>query len=203
LKKILPLFSYLFHPIFVPTLACVFYFFVNENYVSYSNLDMYLVMTQVVLLTICIPISFFYLLKSLGKIDTIMVANLSQRKLPLVFQLFLLIVLIFKGATLERVPELFFYFLSGISSTILILVFLYYKIKVSLHLFGMGSLLFFIIGISLHNQCNYLIYIAITLFLTGFVASSRLEMNAHDNRELFLGFLTGIVPQLFLWFFWL
>lgn len=132
-----------------------------------------------------------------------MVANLSQRKLPLVFQLFLLVVLIVKGATYERVPELFFYFLSGIISTILILVFLFYKIKVSLHLFGMGSLLFFIIGISLHNQYNYLNYIALTLFITGIVASSRLEMNAHDNRELFLGFLTGIIPQLFLWYFWL
>lgn len=203
LKKTLPLFSYVFHPIFIPILACLFYFFVNENYFSYSKFEVYLILMQVIILTFLIPISIFYLLRSLGKIDSIMVSELSQRKLPLIFQAILLLVLINKGTTEERIPELFFYFLAGLISTIIAILFLFAKIKASLHMLGIGSLLFFVIGISIHEQTNFLISISILTLLTGIIATSRLEMKAHDFKELTIGFLVGIIPQVALWLFWL
>jgi hypothetical protein len=39
--------------------------------------------------------------------------------------------------------------------------------------------------------------------MNGFVASSRLEMKAHTPRELLIGFIWGITPQLFLLPYWL
>ncbi len=203
MKKILISISYIFHPIFIPIFACLFYFFVNENYVSYSKYEVYLILLQVVILTFMIPISFYYLLRSLDKIDSIMVSKLSQRKLPLIFQAVLLFVLINKGATENRIPELYYYFLAGLISTILAILFLFAKIKASLHMLGIGSLLFFVVGISIHTQTNFLISIGILTFLTGIVASSRLEMKAHDFKELSLGLLIGIIPQIVLWYFWL
>ena len=203
MKKILISISYIFHPIFIPIFACLFYFFVNENYVSYSKYEVYLILLQVVILTFMIPISFYYLLRSLDKIDSIMVSKLSQRKLPLIFQAVLLFVLINKGATENRIPELYYYFLAGLISTILAILFLFAKIKTSLHMLGIGSLLFFVVGISIHTQTNFLISIGILTFLTGIVASSRLEMKAHDFKELSLGLLIGIIPQIVLWYFWL
>ena len=203
MKKLLPIFSYIFHPIFIPLLACIFYFFINENYFTSSPLIVYIVLLQVLILTFLIPIAFYYLLKSVGKIDTIMVAELSQRKLPLFFQAVLLLVLIKKGITIDRLPELYFFFLAGLISTILVLIFLFAKIKASLHMLGIGSLLFFVIGISIHNQSNFLISISILTFLTGIIASSRLEMKAHNYLELIIGFFIGIIPQALLWFIWL
>ena len=203
MKKILPLFSYVFHPIFIPLLACLFYFFVNQNYVSYSKFEIYLILLQVTILTFLIPISIFYLLKSFGKIDSIMVSELSQRKLPLVFQSILFLVLINKGTTQDRIPELYFYFLAGFVSTILALIFLFAKIKASLHMLGIASLLFFVIGISIHEQTNFLITIGLLFLISGFIASSRLEMKAHNFKELIIGFLIGIFPQIAFWFFWL
>lgn len=202
-KKTLPLFSYLFHPIFIPILACMFYFFVNENYSSYLHYEVYLILLQVLILTFFIPISFFYLLKSLGKIDTVMVSELSQRKLPLFFQILLLLVLIEKGTTVDRIPELYYYFLSGLISTIMALVLLFTKIKASLHLLGIGSLLFFVISISIHEQTNFLSSIGFLMILTGIIASSRLEMKAHNYKELIIGFVIGVAPQIGLWYFWL
>ena len=203
MKKILPIFSYIFHPIFIPILACLFYFFVNDSYFSYSKYEIYLVLMQVTILTFLIPVSFFYLLRSLGKIDSIMVYELSQRKFPLFIQAILLLVLINKGTTEDRIPELYYYFLAGLISTILALIFLFAKIKASLHLLGIGSLLFFVIGVSIHNQNNFLTLISILTLLTGIIASSRLEMKAHNIKELIIGFLVGIFPQVALWFFWL
>ncbi len=182
-------------------MACLFYFFVNENYFSYSKYECFLILLQVTILTFLIPISLFYLLKSLGKVDTIMVSELSQRKLPLIFQAFLLMVLINKGTTYDRVPELYFYFLEGLISTLFAIIFLFIKIKASLHMLGIASLLFFVIGISIKHQVNYMTFITLLVFVTGVIASSRLEMKAHDYKELTIGFLIGIVPQVVLWRF--
>ena len=203
MKKILPIFSYIFHPIFIPLFACIFYFFINENYVSYSKYESYLILLQVLILTFLVPITFFYLLRSLGKIDSIMVSELSQRKLPLIFQAILLLVLINKGTTYDRLPEMYFYFLAGFMSTVFAIILLFMKIKASLHLLGIGSFLIFVIGISIHNQTNFLLTIAFTILLTGLIASSRLEMQAHNYRELIIGFIIGTIPQVVLWIFWL
>jgi hypothetical protein len=202
-KKILPIFSYLFHPIFIPIFASIYYFYFNDSYFSYSNFDTYIILIQVLIITICIPITFFYLLRSLGKIDSIMVSELSQRKLPLFFQAILILVLIKKGATIDRVPELYFFFLAGFCSTIIALILIFCKIKASLHLLGMSSLLFFITGLSLHNQTNQINLICVLILITGFVASSRLEMKAHSVKELIVGFLIGGLPQVGFWWIWL
>ena len=103
MKKILSVFSYLFHPIFIPIYSCLFYFYINESFVSYLKYAIYLILFQVTILTIFIPITFFYLLRSLGKIDTIMASEISQRKLPLLFQSVLLTVLIYKGTTIDEI----------------------------------------------------------------------------------------------------
>jgi hypothetical protein len=39
--------------------------------------------------------------------------------------------------------------------------------------------------------------------MNGVVASSRLEMKAHTVKELVIGFVLGIIPQVLLFRFWL
>ncbi len=132
-----------------------------------------------------------------------MVSDLSQRKLPLIMQIILIFVLIKKGTTPERIPELYYFFLGGLWSTIIALIFLFCKIKASLHMVGISSLLFFVIGLSIHKQSNFINSISFLLLITGIVASSRLEMKAHTNKELVFGFITGIIPQIIMWQYWL
>lgn len=183
-------------------MACGFYFFVNQNYAAYSQITIYLIFTQVLILTFLIPISFFYLLRSLGKIDSVMASDISQRKLPLFFQSLLFLILISKGTTLDRLPELFYYFLGGMISSLIAFLLIFFKTKASLHLLGLGSFFAFIISISIHTQTNLLNEIAVLMLIIGAVATSRLEMKAHDYPELTIGFLVGFIPQMVLWWFW-
>ncbi len=203
LKKILPVFSYLFHPIFIPTMGCVLFFYITKGYFFATKFEVLLILFQVVLLTIFLPVSFYFLLKSFGMVDTIMILNLSQRKKPLIIQAILILILIKEGVIENRVFELYYYFLGGFLSTIFILIFLFFKIKISIHMVGMASLLFFVVGLSLHNYTNYIELISFLLLLTGFVASSRLLMKAHTNKELFFGFVSGMISQVVFWYFWL
>ena len=139
----------------------------------------------------------------LGKIDSVMVTNVSQRKIPLIIHILLLSVLIVKSITRETIPELFYFFLGSIISSAIALLLVYFSKKVSLHMLGMASLTVFCIGSCMHFQVREVIIISTLLFCNGLVASSRLYMKAHTTKELVLGYLIGLFPQLLLLFFWL
>lgn len=200
-KKILPFFSYLFHPIFIPVYAAFFYFFINTAY--YTSLEKYFAIFQISIITMVLPILFFFLLRAMGQVNSMMVVSISQRKTPLLIQCFLTIVLIRKSITLENFPEFHFFFLGGLLSTIIALILLFFKCKASLHLVAISALTVFVIGLSIHNQFSTLYWTAFFVFMNGVVASSRLEMKAHTPKELIIGFFLGIIPQLFLLQFWL
>lgn len=201
LKKTLPFFSYIFHPIFVPVYAALLYFFCNDSY--FTNPEKYFALFQIVIITIVLPILFFFLLRVSGQVDSIMISEISQRKIPLVILCFLTILLVRKSITLDRFPELHFFFLGGLLSTVLALVFLFFKTKASLHMIAISALTTFVITLSIHNQTRNINWIAFLVLMNGFVASSRLEMNAHTPKELAIGFFLGIIPQLLLSSFWL
>lgn len=201
MKKILPFFSYLFHPLFIPLFGSLFYFYGHENY--FVDFSKYLMLIQIILITILVPLTFLYFLKVIGKVDSIMISEASQRKIPMAIQLFLMAILLFKSITIEYVPELFYFFFGGMISTFLALFFLYVNRKVSLHMIGISSLTVFVIGLSIHDSANWTFLIAGLIWMNGVVGSSRLQMKAHTAKELAIGFAIGLIPQLVLWRLWL
>jgi membrane-associated phospholipid phosphatase len=89
-----------------------------------------------------------------------------------------------------------------ISST-LAFILLFVKTKVSIHMIGISALTTFLIGLSIHYHDNKIYLISLLLFLNGVIASSRLEMKAHNQKELIIGFSLGVIPQSLLLLFWL
>ncbi|RKS99683.1 hypothetical protein [Flavobacterium sp. 123] len=201
MKKILPIFSYIFHPIFIPVFASIIYLFYNQTYFTIQ--EKLFVVLQIIILTVFIPVLFYFLLRSAGKIDSIMIAEISQRKIPLVLQCFLIILLVRKSITVDRYPELHFFFLSGLLSTLCALALLFTRVKASLHMMTISALTMFVIGLSVHYQTHSIYLISFLVLMNGFVASSRLEMKAHTFKELIIGFFIGAIPQLLLFRFWL
>lgn len=118
-------------------------------------------------------------------------------------QMALTMVLITESITVERFEALHYFFLSGLISTVLAFLLLYAKIKASIHMIGASAVTFFVIGISIHHQFNSIYLIAGFFFLTGLIASSRLQMKAHTIKELAIGYFAGMLPQIGLWYFWL
>lgn len=201
MNKILPIFSYIFHPVFIPLYGTVIYFFFFRDF--FVTQEIYLYSIQVLILTLLIPVLFFYLLLTIGKIDSFMVGNLSQRKIPLIVNSLLLFVLIQKGILPDRLPGLFHFFAAGLVSNLLALLFVFLKKKISLHMAGISAITCFVIGLSLYMNVQMIYTIAFMFVMNGFVASSRLYMKAHTLQELFLGILCGALPQIVFWAFWL
>jgi len=201
LKKILPVFSYVFHPVFIPVYATLFYLFSNNSY--FINQEKYFVLLQVLIITVVVPLLFFILLRASGKIGSMMAPLVSERKIPLLIQSFLLILLVRKSITVDRYPELHFFLLGALFSTLIALLLLFIKTKASLHMMGISALTVFVFGLSLHFQTQNIFAILFLTITNGFVASSRLVMKAHTFKELIIGLFLGTIPQILLLYLWL
>ncbi len=200
-KNLLPFFSYVFHPIFIPVIGTLLYFRLGENY--WVTEQIFLVLIQVSIIMVFIPMCFFYLLRTMGKADSVMLSDVTQRKMPLAIQIVLTALLIANSITIDLIPELYYFFLGGLISSGLALAFAFLKIKISLHQLGVAALFALAVGLSMHSQIQALYLIALCALTNGIVAASRLEMGAHTARELVLGGLCGLLPQIGLWYFWL
>lgn len=181
-------------------MATLLYFYYGTSYSLFSNI--YLIIIQTTLITVIIPILLFFLLFLFRQVDSLMVADINQRKIPLMFQITLFFYLIKRIIRPEYFNELYFCFLASILSTFLAFILLFFKQKASLHMLGITSLTTFALLLSYHTQYNFIYLIAFLIFCCGAVASSRLVMKAHDGKELVLGTLIGVIPQLIMAFVW-
>lgn len=182
-------------------MATLVYLFSNASH--FVNQEKLFVLSQILIVTVLIPVLLFLLLRSLGEVDSIMIAEVSQRNIPLLIHSFLLILLVRQSITLDRYPELHFFFLGALMSSLQALILSFLKTKASLHMMGISSLTVFVMGISLHYQIQNIFLIALLILMNGFVASSRLEMKAHTPTELIIGLLLGSISQLLLLYLWL
>lgn len=190
--KLLPIFSYIFHPIFISFFGTLTYFGITHSF-FYKN-QMLLIGIQVLILTVLLPLSLYFLLKSIGKVTSFSEADIQQRKLPVLIQAFLLYLLFYRSTSLEITPELYSFFQGGFWCAIVAFALLLFRIKASLHMMGIVSFVVFATFLSVKYYTS-IGYFFIGILLIGLVASSRLYMKAHTPVELLLGGLVGAITQ--------
>jgi membrane-associated phospholipid phosphatase len=193
--------SYIFHPIFVPIAGTLAYFIITPKY---SPLELQSGnILPIFILTVIIPIIAYLILKNLGLVNSIFIPSLQERKYPLFIQIGLLFLILYKVIPNNYIPELYFYFVGLLSATLASLLLLYFRLKSSMHLMGLGSLMMFLIVLSIHFEVNITLAISLLIFFTGLTATSRLYLKAHSRSELFVGFCIGMITQLLTVKFWL
>jgi hypothetical protein len=201
MKIFLKIASYIFHPLLMPLLGAVLYFIVTPRFLEPELVRAKLF--SIAIITIFIPIVVFFLLKNLGVVESIYLRTVKERKYPLMIQCILLLLIIKMVFDSYENPEMYYFFVGILFSAFSALIMVFFKVKVSLHQMGVAGILMFAIGLSTHFKINLLVTIGFFLFVNGWVASSRLESDAHNYSELVLGILLGVVPQLIMFNFWL
>ena len=192
--------SYIFHPLFIPIGGTILYFMITP----YSTLEIQSGnILPIFILTVIIPIIFFLILKNVGAINSIFLPTLRERKYPLYISCILLLMILYKVIPNNYVQELFYFFAGLLTATGAALILLFLKFKTSIHLLGMGSILMFMIGLSIHFEKNITLAISVFILMTGLVATSRLYLRAHNKAELLIGFLIGACSQLLILKYWL
>ncbi len=186
--------SYLFHPILFPIIGTILYFIFLPRHIS-SGSERSLILT-VFITTYLLPMLFVYLLKKMEMIGSYDMETTEERKFPL---LFLTIISYLLGIMLYRthiVEELsVFYF--GMTLTLLISYFLLYiHFKISLHAIGIGGLIGFLGVLSFSYELNLIIILSLFFIIAGVIMTSRLKLKAHEGKEVYLGFIAGLIIQI-------
>ncbi|MAP81830.1 MAG: hypothetical protein CL526_12170 [Aequorivita sp.] len=201
MRLFLTIASYIFHPLLMPLLGTILYLIVTPRYLEPELIKAQLL--AVFIITVCVPIVVFFLLKRLGIINTLHLKDVKERKFPLMIQCILLLLIIKMVFNPYDDPELYYFFVGVLFSTFSALVMVLFGLKISLHQIGVAGILLFVVGLSAHFKINLLATISLFLFVNGWVASSRLNSSSHTYPELAIGFFLGALPQLILFNIWL
>lgn len=201
MRYFLTLISYLFHPVMVPIAGTAAYFMVTPKYtptpVQVASL------LPVGILTVVIPIICFLILKNFGLVQTAFLAGRTERAYTLIIVLGLYLMVLLKVLPNTHSPELYYYFVGLVAALGAILFAMIFRVRCSLHMVGMGSLLMFLIALSIHFETNVTLAISLLTLFAGLVASSRLYLGAHGRLRVLIGFFIGFLAQLFTVSYWL
>jgi hypothetical protein len=189
--------SYIFHPLFVPIYIIVFllaaepYFFA-----SFTVPEKFIILLRFFIIYCFFPLVTVLLLKGLGFVNSIFLRTQKERIIPIIV---CNIYYFWMAYVLRHQPE--FSSLIGqlaiaifISSSIALLANIY--MKVSMHSISMGILVGFVALLAFTQGNAYTMYLSLSLLVAGLVCTARFIVSDHTQREIYGGFLIGLVSIL-------
>jgi len=193
--------SYIFHPLLIPIIGTFSYFLITPKY---SPLELQSGnILPIFILTVIIPIIAFLILRNIGLVSTVNLPTLKERRYPMLIHIILLLLVIYKVIPNNYIAELYYFFVGLMIATFAMTLLLFFKIKGSMHLMGMGCLFMYLVNLSIHFEINITIALSLLIFTTGLLATARLYLKAHSRAELFIGFCIGLISQLLTVRYWL
>ncbi|TYB76118.1 hypothetical protein ES676_06605 [Bizionia saleffrena] len=193
--------SFVFHPIIMPLLAVIFYFSKSPRYLSFDVISAKI--TSLFILTILLPILTYFLLKTLGKTQTIYLKTTKERVTPLLINAVIILLILKRVLPINQIVELYFFFIGTLISTITCLALALANFKASIHMIAISGVFMFAIAFSIHFSININGSLALMAIITGAIATSRLHLKAHTPTELIFGFFIGFIPQIILMNYWI
>lgn len=201
LHHILKSVSYIFHPLLMPIAGVIFYFSKTPRFIDENIIWAKLVSLSI--LTIVLPILLFFLLKTIGKVDSIHLETTKERIIPLILNAAIIVIVTQRILKINPYVELYYFFIGILISTLACLILAFLKFKASIHMIAISGLFMFFIALSIHFSINVNSTLALMCIITGAVATSRLHLKAHTYPELIMGVVVGLFPQLILVTNWL
>jgi membrane-associated phospholipid phosphatase len=143
--------------------------------------------------TCAMPVIPIYILIRKGEISDMFIRSKEQRTMPYVFSI--LSYLFWAFFLLKTLQLPFNISIMGFGSvlSIVVMMFINLKWKISAHLCSMGALMGFVSGTSYVLAINPFIFIGVLLCLTALVALSRIELKAHTPLQTLAGFTVGFL----------
>ena len=188
--------SYILHPIFMPLLVL----YIILNYIDFFNIlffsytkPLYIIIS---LFTLIFPLISVLISLKFNTIASLEMSTKEERNTPLFYTIILMII----GFSLfKNISQLSPYLTSVYLSSIIILIIAFLitkKWKISLHMLGIGGATGSFIALNIIFGGLYY-WVILFLFLSGLLAFSRLDLNAHTKDQVYIGFFLGCLLQTF------
>lgn len=184
--------SIIFQPLLIPTYAVIMLI----NMEVFSNLPVFWKLIAIIgtfVFTAVLPAVPIFLMMRRGDINDMFISKREERTMPYLFSF---IAYVFWSMFMWRTMQFPFFIVSmciASTLTIVIVVIVNLKWKISAHLAGMGGIVGAIFGVCYRIAYNPLWFFVLIFSLSALVALSRLELKAHTPLQTLAGFLIGFV----------
>ena len=205
MKLLANIISYLFHPIFIPTVGIYFLFSIPTEPISFIKTDsLYFfaddfkmrLFSLMAVLTVAAPLLSMVVLKTGKVISSYQLENASERKIPLIMVLVYLSIVILQLFIMDPsgiIPMIVKTYMLSVALSIVVITLFLSKIKISIHTTAMSSLAA-LMFVYFRTQMDYNTLIIPCLFLlVGVVGTSRMILKEHKASEIYIGAFLGFV----------
>ncbi len=196
MKKLANIVSYLFHPMFMLTYLIAYFLFTNNYFAFFvSPVKKIFLMAAVVIFSVILPLLNMLLLKKLGYIKSIHARQANERFMPYASTITLYIGLIYILHDLS-IPY-FFKQLIIVSLVVISIDFIInFFSKVSAHTSGIAGCFSVIYFYQFVSGSGDITPVCICLLLAGLIGFSRLYLNEHTPKQVYLGFIVGLFTSI-------
>jgi membrane-associated phospholipid phosphatase len=201
-EKIAKIISYLFHPLLMPSYGFLALFF-TKNYIStFTPLSLRLFILLVTFIfTFARPAINAFILLKMGRIKSLEMERAEERFVPYISTALYYFALYYLFYTVTDFPSIFKTLVLGAAISIVLVLIITTKWKISAHAVGIGGMIAAIIGISFKLSIDLRFITMCSILIAGFVGFARLKLNAHNPSQVYTGFLLGFLVEFLLMIF--
>jgi hypothetical protein len=196
LKKIAATISYLFHPMLM---TVYIFFFIDACYpFVFAHMGKVVKMQVIMALivnTIAFPLITVLIMQKLGFANSLQLRTQRERILPYI-AMSLFYFWTFMVIRNLAIGELFTHVMLGAALSIFMAFFLNNFYKISIHSVGAGNFVAVALVLTMMSNYNLLAILLAIILLAGIIGSSRLYLKAHRSRDIYTGYMIGVLAQL-------
>jgi len=211
--------STVFHPLLILTYSLILLLLVNPYIFGVNSIAF---QTRLILLifmsTFLLPAFSVFMMRNLGLVDSMQLKTKQERIGPYIITGVFYLWMFVNFKSNPTIPEAYTIFVLGATIGLFVAFFINIFSKISTHTVGMGGLigmvmitmlLFSYDSFTVESayfgtiQMSMNVLLMIVIIIAGLVGTSRLILDAHTNKELYLGFFIGIFTQFIALFYML
>lgn len=205
--------SVILHPLFIISYVLFYLIQVNPYIFGFANpKSQGLLMISVVTISFMFPMIAILLMKGLGLIESIEMKDKNERIGPLIVTGLFFMWLYMNIRKNDLVPEALSFFVLGCTIAVFMALLINSFSKISLHTIGAGGFaagMIFIVyhwsfgsvfislsALDIQIEISDRLTVMLVLILAGLTGMSRLYLKAHQENEIYGGYMVGILAQI-------
>lgn len=194
--------SYIFHPLLLPTYGTLLYLWANPSIEGKQIDELTFIKPSMVVVTIAIntlimPAMAIIMMKAVGFIKSLEMPDKQDRIIPFIATMtFFIWGFLAIKKSFDFMLPIYMIFVLGSLISLMLSFFINLFIKLSLHMVGMSGLLTGTLLMMLSSEKSLIGALVVIIALNGLVAASRYYLKAHTIKEIYLGFMIGIIGQI-------
>jgi hypothetical protein len=188
--------SIIFHPLFIPTyIFCLLMEAVPYEFAGITQWQLTLRFFTCFWWTAFLPAFAIFLLWRLQFIRSILLKTQKERIVPFIIVMFFYWWMYYLSRNFTDQPIVLRFFFMGIFLSTVVGLILNSYLKISLHGMAAGGAITAIGLFSWYYAIPLWIYLIPAVLLAGLIATARMLVSDHSNREIYLGLLMGATCQ--------